>query len=76
VGAFGRWHHLKMAWPLPDDGYALLCLLLCRSRFLHFRTSLRVHMRGNASFNVLYINDVVWPLRVETQYGVLDTASK
>jgi hypothetical protein len=35
---------------------------------------LHVHMQGNASFNVLYVNDVVWPLRVENRCGVLDTS--
>jgi len=44
------------------------------NQFSSFSYVLHVHMQGNASFNVLYVNDVVWPLRVENQCGVLDTS--
>jgi hypothetical protein len=45
------------------------------NQFSSFSYALHVHMQGNASFNVLYVNDVVvWPLRVENRCGVLDTS--
>ncbi len=44
------------------------------NQFSSFSYVLHVHMQGNASFNVLYVNDVVWPLRVENRCGVLDTS--
>lgn len=53
-----------MARPLPDNGYALLCLLprFCTSSktvLFIFSYLLRVRPQGNACLNVLYLNYLV-----------------
>jgi len=35
------------------------------NQFSSFSYVLHVHMQGKASFNVLYVNDVIWPLRIK-----------
>jgi hypothetical protein len=44
------------------------------NQFSSFSYVLHVHMQGNTSFDVLYVNDVVWPLRAENLCVVLDTS--